>query len=161
MRDPIKSRFDNFLFGFFTRSWNAAKFEAYPRTLESHVKTSDGLVADAFQMIDTKAAGMLTHVSMMIAGLGITAPLLAQHPFEEAVIVAEICVYLLIAVGCLRCLAALAPDDIQGDPASSVDRELIIRQELYGFCNRLAIRFTILVFFSLPIMLWWDPSKVP
>jgi len=124
-------------------------------------KNTHGRTVEAFQMIDAKAAGMLTHVSMMIAGLGITAPLLAQHPFEEAVIVAEICVYLLIAVGCLRCLSALAPDDIQGDPASSVDRELIIRQELYGFCNRLAIRFTILVFFSLPIMLWWDPSKVP
>ena len=25
----------------------------------------------------------------------------------------------------------------------------------------LAIRFTVLVFFSLPIMLWWDPSKSP
>ena len=63
MRDPIKSRFDNVLFGFFTRSWDAAKFEAYPRTLESHVKTSDGLVADAFQMIDTKAVSY-THLTL-------------------------------------------------------------------------------------------------
>ena len=163
MRDPIKSRFDNFLFGFFTRSWNAAKFEAYPRTLESHVKTSDGLVADAFQMIDTKAAGMLTHVSMMIAGLGISAPLLAQHPIEEAVIVGEICVYLLIAVGCLRCLSVINASDFAGKAAdlrARVQRELVIRQELYRYCNRFTIRFTILVFISLPIMLWWHPARL-
>jgi hypothetical protein len=161
MRESLKPKFDDALYALFTRNWSKARIKAYPRALELQAKNTHGRTVEAFQMIDAKAAGMLTHVSMMIAGLGITAPLLAQHPFEEAVIVAEICVYLLIAVGCLRCLSALAPDDIQGDPASSVDRELIIRQELYGFCNRLAIRFTILVFFSLPIMLWWDPSKVP
>ena len=120
-------------------------------------------MADAFQMIDTKAAGMLTHVSMMIAGLGISAPLLAQHRVEEAVIVGEICVYLLIAVGCLRCLSVLNTADHPGKPAETkqrVQRELVIRQELYRFCNRFTIRFTVLVFISLPIMLWWHPAKV-
>ena len=161
MREPLRPRVDNALYALFTRKWSKAKIKAYPRALELQAKNTHGRTVEAFQMIDVKATGMLSHVSMMIAGLGITAPLLAQHPVEEAVIVAEICVYLLIAIGCLRCLSALAPDDIQDDPESSVARELIIRQELYGFCNRLAIRFTILVFFSLPIMLWWDPSKFP
>src|SRR3954462_3936181 len=104
MRDPIRSKFDNVLFGLFTRNWDAAKIESYPRAPETHVKTADGVSAEAFQMIDAKAAGMLTHVSMMIAGLGISAPLLAQHPIEEAVIVGEICVYLLIAsAACAVC----------------------------------------------------------
>jgi hypothetical protein len=162
MRDPIKSRFDNLLFGLFTRSWDAARIASWPRN-ETHVKTADGISSDAFQMIDVKAAGMLTHVSMMIAGLGISAPLLAQHPVEEAVIVGEICVYLLIAVGCLRCLSVLNTSDIPGKPAEikkRVQRELIIRQELYRFCNRFTIRFTVLVFISLPIMLWWKPMKL-
>ena len=160
MRDPIKSRFDNVLFGFFTRSWNAAKFEAYPRTLESHVKTSDGLVADAFQMIDTKAAGMLTHVSMMIAGLGISAPLLAQHPIEEAVIVGEICVYLLIAVGCLRCLSIFAGRDFPvADVEVRLTRELLIRRELLGLCNRFSIILTVVVFVLLPIQFFYAPPK--
>lgn len=90
MRDPIKSTFDNILFGFFTQKWDAAKLESYPRSLETHIKTADGASSEAFQMIDVKATGLLTHVSMMIAGLGISAPLLAQHPVEEAIIVGEI-----------------------------------------------------------------------
>jgi len=163
MRDPIKSRVDNLLFGLFTRNWNAARFESYPRSLESHVKTADGVSSEAFQMIDVKATGMLTHVSMMIAGLGISAPLLAQHPIEEAVIVGEICIYLLIAVGCLRCLSVINASDFSGKTAdikTRVQRELVIRQELYRYCNRFTIRFTILVFISLPIMLWWHPAKL-
>ena len=161
MHDPIKSRFDNLLFGLFTRNWAATKIESYPRTLEARAKTGSG--AEAFQTIDVKAAGMRTHVSMMIAGLGISAPLLAQHPVEEAVIVGEICVYLLVAVGCLRCLSVLNTADIPGKPAEvkkRVERELLIRQELYRFCNRFTIRFTVLVFISLPIMLWWKPEKI-
>jgi len=162
MRDPLKAKFDSALFALFTRNWDKAKVDAYPQALESHAKTADGPATEAFQMIDAKAAGMLTHVSMMIAGLGISAPLVAQHRIEEAVIVAEICIYLLIAVGCLRCLSALGPLDTQGDPSASqlrVNRELIIRQELYRFCNRFTIRFTVLVFISLPVMLWWQPAK--
>ena len=160
MSAPLKSRFDNVLFGFFTRSWDATQIDSYPRTLETHVRTADGGAADAFQMIDVKAAGMLTHVSMMIAGLGISAPFLVQHPIEEAIIVGEICVYLLIAVGCLRCLSVLNAGDAVGNPAElkkRVQRELLIRQELYRFCNRFTIRFTVLVFISLPVMLWWKP----
>jgi hypothetical protein len=37
---------------------------------------------------------------------------------------------------------------------------LLIRQELYRFCNSFTIRFTILVFISLPIMLWWQPATI-
>jgi hypothetical protein len=155
MPDPLKAKFDNALYALLTHNWSKARIKAYPQSLELQAKNTHGRSVEAFQMIDTKAAGMLTHVSMMIAGLGITAPIVAQHPIEEAVIIGEICIYLLIAVGCLRCLSALSPSDMQDDLQSSVSRELIIRQELYRFCNRLAIRFTVLVFFSLPIMLWW------
>lgn len=163
MRDPIKSTFDNILFGFFTQKWDAAKLESYPRSLETHIKTTDGASSEAFQMIDVKATGLLTHVSMMIAGLGISAPLLAQHPVEETIIVGEICMYLLVAIGCLRCLSVLNTSDISGKSAeikSRVARELVIRQELYRFCNRFTIRFTVLVFISLPLMLWWHPAKI-
>ena len=160
MADPLKTKFDYILFALFTRNWSKARIKAYPRTLESRAKFADGPATETFQIIDVKAAGMLTHVSMMIAGLGISAPLVAQHPVEEAVIVAEICIYLLIAVGCLRCLSALGASDTPNDLQVRVSRELIIRQELYRFCNRFTIRFTVLVFISLPIMLWWQPAKV-
>jgi hypothetical protein len=96
----------------------------------------------------------------MIAGLGISASFLTQHPIEEAVIVGEICLYLLIAIGCLRCLSVLNASDGAGTSTElkkRVQRELLIRQELYRFCNRFTIRFTVLVFISLPLMLWWKP----
>ena len=117
--------------------WNAARTEA---------------TFAAFQTLDTKASGLLTHVSMMIAGLGIVAPLLAQHRYEEIVIVCEIIVYLLIAIGCLRCLAVRTTTELK---RSSVERELIIKHELYRLCNRSTIYFTIVVFVSFPIMLIW------
>jgi len=162
MSDPIKTKFDGILYSLLTRNWSASRIKAYPRQLEAQAKAAKGRPTEAFQMIDTKAAGMLTHVSMMIAGLGISAPLLAQHPLEEAVIVGEICVYLLVAIGCLRCLSALGLHDIENDPLPlplRVNRELIVRHELYRFCNRFTIRFTVLVFISLPVMLWWQPAK--
>lgn len=106
----------------------------------------------AFQSLDAKASGLLTHVSMMIAGLGIVAPLLAQHRIEEVAIVCEIIVYLLIAIGCLRCLSVRAAAELKG---SHIERELIIKHELYRLCNQATIYFTILVFVSFPIMLIW------
>ena len=39
-----------------------------------------------------------------------------------------------------------------------IRRELVIRHELYRVCNRVSIIFTMLVFISLPIMLWWKPD---
>jgi hypothetical protein len=158
----MKTSFDSALFAWLTRNWSKARIKAYPRDIETRAKVSAGPAAEAFQMIDAKATGILTHVSMMIAGLGISAPLVAQHPLEEALIVAEICVYLLIAVGCLRCLSVLAPVDTQGDEPSlqlRVGRELIIRQELYRFCNRFTIYFTMVVFISLLALLFWRPAS--
>jgi hypothetical protein len=141
----MKMPFDTALFALLTRNWSKERIKSYPREMETRAKVTDGPAAAAFQMIDAKATGTLTHVSMMIAGLGITAPLVAQHPLEEAVIVAEICVYLVIAVGCLRCLSVLAHVD------------LLIRQELYRLCNRLSIYFTFVVFVSLLVLLVWRP----
>jgi hypothetical protein len=118
-------------------NWNAGRTEA---------------TFAAFQTLDTKASGLLTHVSMMIAGLGIVAPLLAQHRIEEVVIVCEIIVYLMIAIGCLRCLSVRTATELKGP---SVERELIIKHELYRLCNKATIYFTIVVFISFPIMLIW------
>ena len=54
-----------------------------------------------FASIDAKATGLLTHTSMMIAGLGLIAPLVADSDLEVGIVVSEIAVYLLIALGCL------------------------------------------------------------
>ena len=97
-------------------------------------------------------------VGIGILRRGATAPLLAQHWLEEAVIVGEIVVYLIIAVGCLRCLSVVRTlADANSDrPAKlRVQRELIIKHELYRLCNQATIYFTIVVFVSFPIMLIW------
>jgi hypothetical protein len=122
---------------------------SYAHSLANWDAERTGATSAAFQTLDTKASGLLTHVSMMIAGLGICAPLLAQHRFEEIVIVFEIIVYLVIAIGCLRCLSVRSVGELKHP---SVQRELIIKHELYRLCNQATIYFTIVVFVSFPIM---------
>ncbi len=136
-----------------TNRLDDATAASYARTL-AQWDSSEGsdATSSAFQMLDTKASGLLTHVSMMIAGLGICAPLLAQHRVEEIVIGCEIIVYLMIALGCLRCLSVRRVGQLG---KASVNRELIIKHELYRLCNQATIAFTIVVFISFPIMLIW------
>ncbi len=142
----------------FTNRWDAETVDVFARSLQSHDHEETIATSAAFQVLDTKASGLLTHVSMMIAGLGICAPLLAQHWIEEAVIVGEIVVYLVIAVGCLRCLSVvrtLADINSSESPKMRLQRELIIKHQLYRLCNQATIYFTIVVFVSFPIMLMW------
>jgi hypothetical protein len=146
------------LLGAFTNKWDDATVAAFARSLENRDAEENDATTAAFQTLDTKASGLLTHVSMMIAGLGIMAPLLAQHWVEEAVLIGEIVVYLLIAVGCLRCLSVVRTlADVDADKSAKlrVQRELIIKHELYRLCNQATIYFTIVVFISFPIMLIW------
>jgi hypothetical protein len=114
----------------------------------------------AFQTIDTKATGLLTYVAMMIAGLGLIAPLVADNDLEIGIIIAEMTAYLLIAVGCLRCLSIFAGRDISGaDIEQRLLRELLIRRELLALCNRSSIILTIVVFVLLPFQFFYAPPK--
>ena len=141
-----------------TNKWDAQTVAAFARSIENGDDAGNAETIAAFQVIDAKASGLLTHVSMMIAGLGICAALLAQHRFEEVLIVAEIAVYLVIAVGCLRCLSVLhSRRRTLGGKLSRehIQRELIFRHELYRLCINSSIVLTIFVFISLPFLLWW------
>jgi hypothetical protein len=140
------------LFAAVTNTLDDAEAASYARILAKWDSEGVDATTSAFQVLDTKASGLLTHVSMMIAGLGICAPLLAQHRIEEIVIGVEIIVYLLIALGCLRCLSVRRVAQLE---KASVNRELIIKHELYRLCNQATIYFTIVVFISFPIMLIW------
>ena len=135
------------------------KIESYGKLIERAESGSSSMTA-AFQTIDNKASGVLTHVSMMIAGLGLCVPFLAQHFIEEGIIIAEIMVYLLIAVGCLRCLSLFRtfqhidnPDELERD----MRNELVLRHELCRLCIRTSIAFTVVVLISLPMLWWWNP----
>jgi hypothetical protein len=144
---------DRFLYRVMTRGWPQGRIERYTEQL---AVDGDGTlgpfpISRSFQILDSKAGELLTHTSMMIAALGFTAPVVAENHFEQGVIVIEIMMYLLIAVGCLRCLS-MFHRDTQRSLQDLALVELIIRRELYKWCNFAAISLTVLVFFSLPLL---------
>jgi hypothetical protein len=156
------SPLDRAFFALVTRGWDAHKIASYESTLRKRDKEMSAEATHTFASIDAKATGLLTHTSMMIAGLGLVAPLVADNRFEVGIVVAEIAVYLLIALGCLRCLSVFRAhefDDADGHAQAIIHRELIIRAELYSLCIRIAILFTIVVFVLLPVLYFWTPEK--
>jgi len=153
---------DRALFSMITRHWEAKKVGDYEATLRQRDSMLSAEATHTFASIDTKASGLLTHTSMMIAGLGLIAPLVASNELEVGIVVAEIGIYLLIALGCLRCLSVFRTHEfVEADEHAHdvIRRELIIRTELYSLCIRAAIVFTILVFATLPVLYFWSPEK--
>ena len=155
---PARSPIDRAFFALVTRGWAPARIDNYEETLRKRDKALSGEVARTLASIDAKATGLLTHTSMMIAGLGLIAPLVADNHVEVGIVIGEMAVYLLIALGCLRCLSVFHAREIDtaGDRIYDViHRELIIRSELYSLCIRAAIAFTIVVFVMLPVLYLW------
>jgi hypothetical protein len=145
------------IYSLVTRRLDKVAIAGYAEAVERQEKFAS---APAFQTIDAKATGLLTHVSMMIAGLGLVAPLVANSDIELGVIISEMAIYLLIAVGCLRCLSVFAGHELGGtDLEVRLTRELLIRRELLALCNRASIIVTIAVFVLLPIQFFWNPGK--
>lgn len=150
--------FDRPLLNAFTRKWERDAVETYHERVIQHEESIPAPIAAAMQNIDAKATGLLTHVSMMIAGLGLSGSLVADHRLEQGIIVIEMVVYLLLAIGCLRCLTVFNPHALTGEMTMMSRRlgnELLLRRELYAFCVRAAIVVTILVVVTLPAMYLW------
>jgi hypothetical protein len=159
---PLRSPLERFLFAIITRGWNAQKISQYEETLRQRDQAMSPEVSHTFASIDAKATGLLTHTSMMIAGLGLIAPLVADNDVEVGIVIVEMAIYLLIALGCLRCLSVFRTHEFvgSGDAAKAIiRRELIIRSELYSLCIRSAIVFTIAVFLLLPVLYFWSPAE--
>ena len=159
---PKPSALDRAVYAFITRDWDKHKIESYESTLRQRDKEMSAEATHTFASIDAKATGLLTHTSMMIAGLGLIAPLVADNQVEVGIVVLEMAIYLLIALGCLRCLSVFRTHEFidAGDRAHAIiHRELIVRTELYGYCIRSAIVFTIVVFLVLPVLYFWTPGK--
>src|SRR5262245_56797158 len=156
------STLDRAFFALVTHGWDAHKIASYESTLRRRDKEMSAETSHTFASIDAKATGLLTHTSMMIAGLGLIAPLVADNHFEVGIVVAEIAIYLLIALGCLRCLSVFRAHEFDADDHvhAVIHRELIIRAELYGLCIRVAIVFTIVVFVMLPLLYLWTEEAV-
>jgi len=161
-KKAVASALDRALFSVITRRWDRKKIVGYEELLRRRDKAMSAEVSHTLGSIDAKATGLLTHTSMMIAGLGLIAPLVADNDIEVGIVIAEMAVYLLIALGCLRCLAVFHShefDETDEYTANVIHRELIIRTELYSLCIRAAIVFTIFVFLMLPVLFFWTPGK--
>ena len=159
---PARSALDRALFALVTRGWDAGRINGYEASLCRRDSAMSMEVSRTLGSIDAKATGLLTHTSMMIAGLGLIAPLVADNDVEVGIVITEMAIYLLIALGCLRCLSVFRINEFSqgGDGINEViHRELIIRSELYSLCIRAAIIFTIVVFMLLPLLYFWSPEK--
>jgi hypothetical protein len=163
-KKPSRSPLDRMIFAFVTHGWDAQRIAQYEAALHERNKAMSAEVSHTLSSIDAKATGLLTHTSMMIAGLGLIAPLVASNDIEVGIVVSEMGVYLLIALGCLRCLSVFRAHEFDGAVNAAqhiVHRELIIRSELYSLCIRSAIVFTIVVFLLLPVLYFWTPELRP
>jgi hypothetical protein len=155
-----RSPLDRAFFALVTRGWDIREIANYRSRLQKNNSALSADIHSDFSLLDVKTTGLLTHVSLMIAGLGLIAPLVVDSEIEKGIVVAEIAVYLLISVGCLRCLSIFTPRQFREATAGVpklAERELILRRELYSLCNRAAIIFTILVFLILPALYVYKP----
>jgi hypothetical protein len=75
---------DHFLYRAITRDLRNEHIERYVRHLAvDHDETIvPNVIGRGFQIIDSKASGLLIHTSMMIAALGISAPVVAKDYFR-------------------------------------------------------------------------------
>jgi len=123
---------DRLLYRAVTRDLRDDHVERYVHHLAvDHDETSvPNVIGRGFQIIDSKASGLLTHTSMMIAALGISAPVVANDYFEQGVIVVEIMFYLMVALGCLRCLS-MFQDDLEKPAKEAARNELILRHKIF------------------------------
>jgi hypothetical protein len=151
--------FDRPLLKALTLGWEDSALSKYFEHIRREQEGIPESIMTSMQNIDSKVTALLTHVSMMIAALGLVAPVVANSRFKEGIIVFEIAVYLLLAIGCLRCLNLFNLRRLHGKATSTLNAELrheiLLRRELYILCIRATTFITICLLISLPAMYFW------
>ena len=141
-----------------TFGWSDSAVNEYFERIRGEQERIPESIMTSMQNIDSKVTALLTHVSMMIAALGLVAPVVANSRLEEGIIVFEIAIYLLLAIGCLRCLSLFNLGQLPGersDLIAELRHEILLRRELYMLCARGATFVTICILISLPAMFFW------
>jgi hypothetical protein len=150
--------FDRHLLKALTFGWGETARREYFDRIRREQEEIPVSIMTSMQNVDAKATGLLTHVTMMIAALSLVATLLAKHPLEEGIIIVEIAVYLLLAIGCLRCLNLFnlrRSAKTEEELIAELRLEILLRRELYIHCVRGATVVTICILISLPLMYFW------
>lgn len=116
--------------------------------------------------IEAKSSAYLQHISMMIAAIGLLLAGFAESKFEQSILVVELIGYLVLALGCIRCLYHIPGYDMTGyQPHRASDEhwnareqtiyisEIVFREDVLDFCAkwlwRLTIAFGLTVFAHL------------
>jgi len=132
---------DEFCRSWLTRHWTAeARRQFVANLCLSTDETSERrAVQEALDRIDAKASGTLTHISMMIAAMGVTAlSQIVNHDSERFICYLTIGLYLLLAIACLRCMGVAGSGLAKGEGDRLLahhEEDLIYRRELYAAIN--------------------------
>ena len=130
-----------------TKDWTEARRREYIASLcvASDEPSEPKAVQRALDQMDTKASGTLTHISMMIAAMGVTAiSEIVDHDSERFICYLTIGLYLILAVMCLRCMS-VAEARLFVDKRSLIlhlEDDLIYRRELYATVNSMTAVLT-------------------
>jgi hypothetical protein len=142
---------DRIVHRYLTRSWTEPMRHQYLANLRfmRGEESEQRALRAALDQMDTKASGTLTHISMMIAAMGVTAiSEIVDHDSERFVCYLTIGLYLILAVMCLRCMTVIGVGVMTGNPDQLLDnllRESIYRRELYTLANSATTLLTGLV----------------
>jgi hypothetical protein len=132
---------DDYCCGYLTKHWADAERRRFITNLclALDEKSERRAVQRALDQMDTKASGTLTHISMMIAAMGVTAiSQIVDHDSERFICYLTIGIYLVLAVACLRCMSVADYDLAVGDGdrlLAHLEDDLIYRRELYSTIN--------------------------
>jgi len=92
--------------------------------------------------IDAKTSALLTHISLIVAALSIFFSSV-ENSVYKLVILSEICIYLLAAMLCLRCIRFKWPDITSQTSISDQDIiEVFIRKRMYDIASDITIFVT-------------------
>lgn len=138
------------------KKWDAAALQRFLVNIRrSYAQPTDlGAIHAAVDQIDVQVTGILTHVSMMIAALGVTASAeITNTWFEKGAVYATIVCYLFVAIICLRCIRPPAVEHGEYDDDTYIREllvELVYERELNRRANSAAIALTLFLFIYLP-----------
>ncbi|MBV9519336.1 MAG: hypothetical protein JO068_14580 [Hyphomicrobiales bacterium] len=131
-----------------TKDWTEARRRQFIANLciAGDEPSEPKAVQRALDQMDTKASGTLTHISMMIAAMGVTAiSEIVDHDSERFICYLTIGLYLILAVMCLRCMSVIEANLFVGDKNSLISQledDLIYRRELYATVNSMTAVLT-------------------
>ena len=139
---------DEFARHHLTRDWTEARRRQFVANLcvAADEQSEPRAVQRALDQMDTKASGTLTHISMMIAAMGVTAiSEIVNHDSERFICYLTIGLYLILAVMCLRCMSVVEMALFVGDKKilmANLEDDLIYRRELYATVNSMTAVLT-------------------